>query len=69
MTKAELIDAVAKKADVTKADAEKTVDAFFEVVFSSAKKGDNVDWPGLGSFRSTKRAARTGRNTQTGAEV
>ena len=69
MTKAELIDAVAQKADVSKADAERTVDAFFEVVVSNAKKGDKVAWPGFGSFSTTRRAARTGRNPQTGAPV
>jgi DNA-binding protein HU-beta len=69
MTKAELIDAVAEKADISKADAERTVDAFFEVVVDHAKKGDKVAWPGFGSFSTTRRAARTGRNPQTGAPV
>ena len=69
MTKAELIDAVAQKADISKADAERTVDAFFEVVVDNAKKGDKVAWPGFGSFSTTKRPARTGRNPQTGAPV
>jgi DNA-binding protein HU-beta len=69
MTKAELLDAVAKKADVTKADAERVVEAFFDEVVSVAKKGDKVAWPGFGSFSTSKRAARTGRNPQTGAEV
>jgi DNA-binding protein HU-beta len=69
MTKAELIDAVAEKAGTSKADAERTVDAFFEVVVSQAKNGDKVAWPGFGSFSTTRRAARTGRNPQTGAPV
>ena len=69
MTKAELIDAVANKAGTSKADAEKTVDAFFEVVVLNAKQGDKVAWPGFGSFSTTRRAARTGRNPQTGAPV
>ncbi len=69
MTKAELIDAVAEKAGTSKADAESTVDAFFEVVVSQAKNGDKVAWPGFGSFSTTRRAARTGRNPQTGAPV
>jgi DNA-binding protein HU-beta len=69
MTKAELIDAVAEKADISKADAERTVDAFFEVVVSQAKNGDKVAWPGFGSFSTTRRAARIGRNPQTGAPV
>ncbi len=69
MTKAELIDAVAKSADVTKADAEKTLGAFFDIVTASAKKGDKVAWPGFGSFSTSQSKARTGRNPQTGAEV
>jgi DNA-binding protein HU-beta len=69
MTKAELIDAVSQQADVTKADAERTIAAFFEVVVSTTKNGDKVAWPGFGSFSTTKRKARTGRNPQTGAPV
>jgi DNA-binding protein HU-beta len=70
MTKAELIDAVASAAGVTKADAEKTVQAFFDVVVSTTKKGDDkVAWPGFGSFSTTSRPARTGRNPRTGEPV
>jgi DNA-binding protein HU-beta len=69
MTKAELIDAVADAAGVSKADAERTVGAFFDTVVAKAKKGDKVAWPGFGSFSTTKRPARTGRNPQTGAPV
>ena len=69
MTKAELIDAVASAAGVTKSDAEKTLGAFFDTVTKAAKKGDKVAWPGFGSFSTSKSAARTGRNPQTGAEV
>lgn len=69
MTKAELIDAVATKSGVTKADAERVVGAFFDIVTTAAKKGDKVAWPGFGSFSTTKRPARTGRNPQTGAPV
>jgi DNA-binding protein HU-beta len=68
-TKAELLEAVAKDAGTTKADAEKVLEAFFGVVTSSAKKGGKVAWPGFGSFSTTKRAARTGRNPQTGEPV
>src|SRR6187431_3138382 len=68
-TKAELIDAVADAAGVSKADAERTLGAFFDHVVSSTKKGDKVAWPGFGSFSTTKRPARTGRNPQTGAPV
>ncbi len=69
MTKAELIDAVSSKAGVSKADAERTVGAFFDQVVASTKKGDKVAWPGFGSFSTGKRAARVGRNPQTGAAV
>lgn len=69
MTKAELIDAVASSAGVSKADAERTIQAFVDNVVAVAKKGDKVAWPGFGSFSTTKRAARTGRNPQTGAPV
>ncbi len=69
MTKAELIEAVAAQAGVSKADAERTVAALFDTVVKTAKKGDKVSWPGFGSFSVTKRAARTGRNPQTGEPV
>jgi DNA-binding protein HU-beta len=69
MTKAELIGAVADKAGVSKADAEKTLNAFFDHVVTATKEGDKVAWPGFGSFSSSKRPARTGRNPQTGAPV
>ena len=65
-TKAEMIDAVADAAGVSKADAERTLGAFFDHVVSVAKKGEKVAWPGFGSFSTTKRSARTGRNPQTG---
>ena len=68
-TKAELIDAIATEAGVTKADAERTVAAFFEVVVAAAKKGEKIAWPGFGSFSTSKSAARTGRNPQTGEPV
>ena len=69
MNKAELIDAVAKESGVIKADAEQAIGAFFEVLTKAAKKGDKVAWPGFGSFSTSKSAARTGRNPQTGAAV
>jgi DNA-binding protein HU-beta len=69
MTKSELIDAIASDAGVSKADAERTVGAFFDIVTAAASKGDKVAWPGFGSFSTSKSAARTGRNPQTGAEV
>lgn len=68
-TKAELIDAVAGTAGVSKADAEKVLGAFFDQVVAAVKKDDKVAWPGFGSFSLTKRAAREGRNPQTGEKV
>src|ERR1700709_1390621 len=69
MTKAELIEAVAGSAGVSKADAEKNLGAFFEHVVTATKQEEKVAWPGFGSFSTTKSAARTGRNPQTGAPV
>jgi DNA-binding protein HU-beta len=69
MTKAEIINAVAASTGVSKADAEKVIGAFFDQVVSSASAGDKVSWPGFGAFSVTTRAARTGRNPQTGATV
>ena len=69
MTKAELIDAVAHQTKVTKADAERVIGAFFDIVTTSAKKGDKVAWPGFGSFSTSKSKARVGRNPQTGEAV
>jgi DNA-binding protein HU-beta len=69
MTKAELIEEVAKRADCSKADAERTIAAFFELVVTSTKQGEKVAWPGFGSFSTTQRKARTGRNPQTGQTV
>lgn len=69
MTKSELIEAVAEAAGVSKADAERTIQAFFDTVVSSTKSGDKVSWPGFGAFSTSERSARTGRNPQTGEEV
>ncbi len=68
-TKAETIDAVAQAAGVSKADAEKVVGAFFDHVVETTMAGDKVTVPGFGSFSTTERSARKGRNPQTGAEV
>jgi DNA-binding protein HU-beta len=69
ITKADLLDRVAGEAGVSKADAERVLDSFFGTVVSSAKSGEEVAWPGFGKFGVTKRAARTGRNPQTGATI
>ena len=69
VNKSDLIDRVAGAAGVEKRQAEGVLDAFFSTVVSSAKSGDKVAWPGFGSFSISQRAARTGRNPQTGAPV
>lgn len=69
MNKAELIEAIASKADLTKADAKKALDAFIDTTSGSLKKGDRVALVGFGSFSVAKRAARTGRNPKTGQEM
>jgi DNA-binding protein HU-beta len=69
MNKAQLIDAVAAKAGLTKVDAKKAIDAFIGVTAGALKKGDRLALVGFGSFAVTKRSARTGRNPRTGATI
>jgi len=69
MTKVELIAAVAASAGVTKKDAEKVVAATIETITKTLKKGDKVALVGFGTFETRKRAARNGKNPQTGAPV
>ncbi|RNC67743.1 MAG: HU family DNA-binding protein [Desulfuromonadales bacterium] len=69
MTKAELVDAVAKSANLTKAAADKAVGSFISAVSDALKKGDKVTLVGFGSFEVSTRKARTGRNPQTGKEI
>ena len=69
MKKAELVEAVAEKAGLTKADADRAIKAFAEVVTKVLKKGDKVAIPGFGTFSVAKRAAREGRNPRTGETV
>ncbi len=66
MNKAELIEIIAKDADLTKASAQAALDATIAAVVKAVTKGDSVSLVGFGSFSSGKRAARTGRNPQTG---
>jgi len=67
MNKSELIEAVAKSAELTKADAERALNATIETVVKAVAEGDSVTLVGFGTFKSVKRAARTGRNPATGA--
>jgi DNA-binding protein HU-beta len=69
MNKAQLIDAIASEAGLTKADAKKALDAFIKTTSGALKKGDRVALVGFGSFAIAKRSARTGRNPQTGKEI
>ncbi len=69
MNKAQLIDAIAAEANLTKADAKKALDAFVKTTGTALKKGDRVALVGFGSFSVNKRSARTGRNPQTGKPI
>lgn len=67
--KNDLIGSVAEKAGLTKAQAGEAVDAVFDAITSSLKKGDEVRLVGFGTFAVSKRKASTGRNPATGAEI
>ncbi|MFV0378967.1 MAG: HU family DNA-binding protein [Mangrovibacterium sp.] len=69
MNKAQLIDAIAEKAGLTKADSKKALDAFVESTTEALKNGDRVALIGFGSFSVSTRSARTGRNPQSGAPI
>ncbi|MCR5654666.1 MAG: HU family DNA-binding protein [Lachnospiraceae bacterium] len=66
MNKTELVAAIADSADLSKKDAEKALKAFTDVVGKELKKGGKVQLVGFGTFEVVKRAAREGRNPQTG---
>ncbi len=69
MNKGELIDSIAAHAKITKADASRALEATIESIEKSLKKGDRIALVGFGSFTIAKRAARIGRNPQTGKEI
>lgn len=69
MNKAELIEAIASKANLSKADAKRALDAFVDTTADALKKGDRVALVGFGSFSVSKRNARQGRNPQTGQPI
>jgi DNA-binding protein HU-beta len=69
MTKAELIASMGKEAKISKASAEKALNAFTNTVMKALKKGDKLALTGFGTFSVVKRRARTGRNPQTGREI
>ena len=69
MNKTELIDAIAESADMSKAAAGNALNAFIDTVTEALKNGDDVSLIGFGSFTVRERAARTGRNPQTGKSI
>jgi DNA-binding protein HU-beta len=69
MTKAELIASMGKEAKISKASAEKALNAFSNTVMKALKKGDKLALTGFGTFSVAKRRARAGRNPQTGKEI
>ena len=69
MNKSELVDDIARRADLEKRQAESALNALVESVIEATKRGDKVSILGFGNFVPTSRAARTGRNPQTGEPV
>ncbi len=69
VNKSELVDAIAASADISKADATRALDAALESITSTLKQGDTVSLVGFGTFSVKDRAAREGRNPQTGATI
>ncbi len=69
MNKKELVAAIAAQSDLTQADAQKALKAFTDVVTAELKKGEKVQLVGFGTFEVSERAAREGRNPQTGATM
>jgi DNA-binding protein HU-beta len=69
MNKAELIDAIAESADLSKASASRALDSVIDNITNSLKKGDTVTLVGFGTFSVRNRAARTGRNPRTGETI
>ena len=69
MNKGDLIEAIAKGSDLTKADAGRALDATIDAISKTLKKGDKVTLPGFGTFSVSKRAARMGRNPATGETI
>jgi DNA-binding protein HU-beta len=69
MNKSELIEAVAQESGLSKADAKRALEAFVSTTKNALKLGDKVSLVGFGSFSTSERLARKGRNPQTGAEI
>ena len=69
MNKSDLVDAIAKSAEISKAAAARALDATVDTIKKALKKGDSVSLVGFGTFKVGKRAARNGRNPRTGATI
>lgn len=69
VNKSDLVSSVAKAAGLTKADAERAIDATFQTITKSLKKGDDVRLIGFGTFATAQRKATEGRNPRTGAKI
>ena len=69
MTKADLVERVAREAEMTKKDAEQLVEIIFETIIDSLNNGEKIELRGFGSFRLRERDARQGRNPKTGESV
>ena len=69
MNKTELVAAIAEQAEISKKDAEKVLKAFTDVVAEGLKNGDKIQLVGFGTFEVSERAAREGRNPQTGESM
>jgi len=69
MNKTELVDAIAKEAKITKAEAKKALEAFMEVTKKALKKNDKITLVGFGSFMVATRSAREGVNPRTGKKI
>ena len=69
MNKTELVSAIAERSELSKKDSEKALKAFTEVIAEELKKGEKIQLVGFGTFEVSDRAARTGKNPQTGAAI
>lgn len=69
MNKTELVAAIAERTELTKKDADQALKAFIDVVGDELSKGEKIQLAGFGTFEVTERAARTGKNPQTGKEI
>ncbi|MGV8712479.1 MAG: HU family DNA-binding protein [Nitrosomonas sp.] len=69
MNKTEMIEEIANRANLTKADAVRAVNALLDTIIETVAKGEDVTLPGFGSFKSVQRAAREGKNPKTGEKL